>query len=232
MMRRQYLGDEKDAFKWDYHNFLIRELGYSSLSILLMLTKDNDKKPNDGKSKPRGFKCADERIYSLCDELKKSKKEDWKFLELIKEMPARMNENYTVRFHAAKTIFNYSARNDYFDSFEGSQQDELIFVDPNTGFEPGTATCDHVKYADINKLFSKISEDSIISVFQYLPRKKIADVYKNIRKQISCNCYVNGLYWSGKLMFVVIGKNKKRIEQVRTINECYKSQRPVELINL
>ena len=223
------------------NNFLIRELGYSSLSILLMLTEDDSENKGHGTTAPRGFKCADERIYSLCDELKKSKKEDWKFLELIKEcLPARMNENYTVRFHAAKTIFNYSARNDYFDSFDGSQQNELVFVDPNTGFKPRTAkmtNCNYVQYADINKLLSKIGEDSIISILQFKQGWNISfdKTYNNIQKNIFCDSYIAGLYWPNKLkfdqlMFVAIGKNKKRIEQVRTINECYKSQRPVELI--
>jgi hypothetical protein len=49
-MKRQYLGDSKDCFKWDYHDYLMSALGYKILNILLMMTPDD--KSNDGKTKP------------------------------------------------------------------------------------------------------------------------------------------------------------------------------------
>jgi len=41
-MKLQYLGDSKDSFKWDYHDFLARGLGYSKFTIALMMTPDDD----------------------------------------------------------------------------------------------------------------------------------------------------------------------------------------------
>ncbi len=34
-MKRRYLGDAKDAFKWDYHDHLMRALGYAELEVVL-----------------------------------------------------------------------------------------------------------------------------------------------------------------------------------------------------
>ena len=49
-MKLQYLGDSKDSFKWDYHDFLVAELGYPLLNIALMMTPDDA--GNDGQSHP------------------------------------------------------------------------------------------------------------------------------------------------------------------------------------
>jgi hypothetical protein len=37
-MKRQYLGDSKDSFKWDYLHFFVEKLGYSQLKIAWMMT--------------------------------------------------------------------------------------------------------------------------------------------------------------------------------------------------
>ena len=39
-MKRQYLGDSKDSFKWDYHHFLVEALGYTDLKIAWMMTHE------------------------------------------------------------------------------------------------------------------------------------------------------------------------------------------------
>jgi len=41
-MKKQYLGDSKDSFKWDYHDFLAGELNYPVLNIMLMMTPDDE----------------------------------------------------------------------------------------------------------------------------------------------------------------------------------------------
>lgn len=35
-MKRQYLGDAKDAFKWDYHDYLVSELNCPALVFALI----------------------------------------------------------------------------------------------------------------------------------------------------------------------------------------------------
>ncbi len=67
-MKLQYLGDSKDSFKWDYHDFLVSELEYPLLNIALMMTPDNN--GNDGKTKSSLFP-AKEEIEEFCQYLKK-----------------------------------------------------------------------------------------------------------------------------------------------------------------
>ena len=41
-MKRQYLGDSRDSFKWDYHRHLVPALGARELQIVWMMA------PGDG----------------------------------------------------------------------------------------------------------------------------------------------------------------------------------------
>ena len=59
-MKLQYLGDSKDSFKWDYHDFLVSELEYPLLNIALMMTLDDG--GNDGKTHPSLSPARDEII--------------------------------------------------------------------------------------------------------------------------------------------------------------------------
>ena len=52
-MKLQYLGDSKDSFKWDYHDYLTNVICYNTLNILLMMTPDD--KTGEGKTKPDWF---------------------------------------------------------------------------------------------------------------------------------------------------------------------------------
>lgn len=66
-MKLQYLGDSKDSFKWDYHDYLIRELGYPVLVIGLMLTPDDD--TNHGQSDPSQYPAQTKCFKSLVHRL-------------------------------------------------------------------------------------------------------------------------------------------------------------------
>ena len=37
-MKLQYLGDSKDSFKWDYHDYLATSLKFSTLKVIFMMT--------------------------------------------------------------------------------------------------------------------------------------------------------------------------------------------------
>ncbi len=39
-MKRQYLGDSRDSFKWDYHHHLVPALGAKELQIVWIMTPD------------------------------------------------------------------------------------------------------------------------------------------------------------------------------------------------
>lgn len=234
-MRRQYLGDEKDAFKWDYHHYLARKLGVDVFRVMFMLTGNDDERPWEGRSDPRNFKGADERIYSLCEALKFSKTEDWMFLDVLRELPGE-DGGYRVQVDrdAERGFCADENRERYFGAFASGGGDELIFIDPNTGFEPvAGATCDHVRYDEIEHIASQASPNSLVSVFQGFAYRSFAKHYESIKKKLPF--YSAALYWNGAgkggLMFVVVSRSAKRIAEAAEWNGCYEFSRPVVLLS-
>ena len=72
-MKRQYLGDSKDSFKWHYHDFLAREMGFPLLNIVFMRTDDDES--NDGRSHPALFP-AGSKIIDFCEDLREKRSFD------------------------------------------------------------------------------------------------------------------------------------------------------------
>lgn len=226
-MKRQYLGDEKDAFKWDYHNFLAKELGVNVMRVLFMLTGNDSQNPNHGGSPAENFKGGDDGICDLCRELKARKDAGSSFYDLINGIPARMDGRYAVCIHDRDDSFGDSTREEYFASFAGGGKNELVFVDPNIGFEPKTkpATCGHVCYSDVKALLCKMECDSVISVYQsWKHRENFCETFRGICQNMGGKTPMAGIHWSNKLMFVALCKSDKIIEKVARINEDYKNK--------
>jgi len=90
-MKRQYLGDSKDSFKWDYLDYLTTGLDYPLLNVVLMLTPDDNSK--QGKTKPELFPSR-EQVIDFCRVLKKQKD-----FQLIKKLPKSTGSKYRVELH-------------------------------------------------------------------------------------------------------------------------------------
>ena len=225
-MRRQYLGDKKDVFKWDYLNFLIGKLGFSALRILLMLTEDEHKK--HVASKPREFLGACEKIYALCEKLAEAKTDTWRFLELIKNLPGESG-GYVVDFCGReKQYFSCSERGRYFRGLKVGEK-ELVFVDPNTGFKPMSGgSCNHVYYEDVDKLLDLIPQSSLICVFQDAKQgqrtgefpSRFCDINAKLKKRVP-DVFAAAVCWDVKTMLIVLGKCQSTIACVRSINRAY-----------
>ncbi len=85
-MKLQYLGDSKDSFKWDYHDFLVSELKYPLLNIALMMTPDDGS--NDGKTRPSLFPAREE-IISFCQFLRENRS-----IDSIRNLPLITGASY------------------------------------------------------------------------------------------------------------------------------------------
>lgn len=243
-MKLQYLGNAKDSFKWDYHDYLVTELGYDLLNIVLMMTLDDG--GNDGKLNSSQFPARRE-IIDFCEELKK-----YRQIDLIKKLPKKTKKLYRVELHKgtiyisqnnanAKLLFDsvdenfntpestkkFISRDEYFSGFK-NDFDQLILIDPDSGFEPKTFNKKHVRYKDISLILNQISKNSVISVFQNLRMKKFVDDYACITKRIESG-YSCAIYWHS-LMFVVISPSEAVIKKVTLANAKYAQSNPVKTI--
>ncbi|MCH7556752.1 MAG: hypothetical protein IIB56_04755, partial [Planctomycetes bacterium] len=97
-MKKQYLGDSKDSFKWDYHDYLVSQLGFPIFNIALMMTPDD--RSNDGQSHPSLFPARKE-IVEFCHDLRRSRS-----IEAIKALPEKTGESYEVFLHKGGVHLN------------------------------------------------------------------------------------------------------------------------------
>jgi hypothetical protein len=219
-MKRQYLGDSKDSFKWDYHDHLLKALGYERFQIVLMMTEDDSK--TDGRTRPELFP-AHKEILCFCDELRKTRD-----LKVLEDLPAATQASYKVDLHKPDSCLNQDNRGSYFaDITRGS--DQLVFIDPDNGFEPEKGCSEkHISYREVDDILKGLSTGSVVTVFQHHRRKNFAEDFKRIRERL-LHGHSTAIYWH-TLMFVSISLSPDAIEKVRTANREYQHTRPVEVI--
>jgi hypothetical protein len=223
-MKLQYLGDSKDSFKWDYHDYLTSNLGYSYLNILLMMTPDDQS--NDGKTSPSGFP-ARAKIIDFCEALKGHRN-----LDLITELPIRTGSKYIVKLHKPNIYITNKNRTSYFSDI-AIENKQVVFLDPDNGFQPNKKFNEkHVLYSEVDSLLKQISSGSVISVFQHFRRVPFVKDFESIKRCLSefSICYTTAICWH-YLMFVCLSKSKETIEKVLRINENYAKTYPITIVN-
>jgi hypothetical protein len=219
-MKKQYLGDSKDSFKWDYHDFLAKELNFPVLNIILMMTPDDES--NDGKTCPTLFPARKE-ILDFCNDLRRGRS-----IDLINSLHIRTNSNYTVNLHNNDSQITNKNRTKYFSGLS-NKEDQLLFLDPDIGFEPEKSFSDkHILYSDLLYILEQISESSVVSVFQHNRHEAFIKTFLQIKEHLK-NCHATAIHW-GSLMFVAISKSEGIIQIVSDANEKYSKVNPVEVI--
>jgi hypothetical protein len=219
-MKSQYLGDSKDSFKWDYHDFLVNELTHPILNVVLMMTPDDQS--NEGKSHPTLFPARKE-VIEFCEMLKAERD-----INTIKKLPVKTNSSYKLNLHNYSLNFTNKNRSKYFTGFS-QEHNQTILIDPDNGFEPEkTFNEKHIQYSDIVNILEQVSENSVISVFQHHRRKSFVDDFSRIKERLVSG-YTTAIYWYA-LMFVAISKSKTAIVGVGNANIKYAKCNPVQVI--
>ena len=219
-MKQQYLGDAKDSFKWDYHDYLTSALRYPVLNIMLMLTPDDDSR--DGETRPELFP-ARQPVIEFCCDLRKQRD-----VQLIQRLPITTGAAYRIKLHKGEAYLTNNNRAEYFSDLT-TENSQVLFLDPDNGFEPEKSSNEkHVLYSDIHAILEQVSEEAVISVFQHFRRIPFGKDFARIRERLT-NGYATAIYWHS-LMFVIIGRTKETIKEVMAINHQYSQVYPVKIL--
>lgn len=219
-MKRQYLGDSKDSFKWDYHHFLVEELGYNQFKIAWMMTLD-DNGP-DGKTSPELFP-AEPEVLAFCNRLRSCREPS-----LLTELPATTRAGYSITFHEQDHYLGVENRNSYFSALE-LKPTQVLFLDPDNGFEPERSFSEkHVRYPEVEAILRKAPPNSVVTVFQHHRRKKFPEDFFRISERLQVG-YATAIYWHS-LMFVSMSSSIETILRVTEINREYAKVRPVKVL--
>ena len=219
-MKLQYLGDSKDSFKWDYHDYLVDAMGYELLNIVLMMT------PNDGRNHGQSRASlypARESVLKFCGALRESRD-----LSGIHQLPLTTCSKYSLALHSLSHLPGPESRLSYFDGFSDAV-DQVVLVDPDNGLEPQKSYSEkHLLYSELNHILTQLSQNSIISVFQHFRRKPFAKDFVEICDRIF-DGFVTAIYWHS-LMFVQLTRADTAFANLMVANRQYAKGRPVKLL--
>lgn len=218
-MKRQYLGDARDAFKWEYQDRLARQLSYHEFQIVPMLTLDDG--TNEGSIHSTQFPAASV-IHEFCSMLRESRS-----LDDLKKLPLVTQAGYQVRLHRPETTFLDSARDEYFSELN-AERDQLVFIDPDIGFEPRGRHDKHIAFADVENILNQVSRSSAVSVYQHKRRMEpFQRTFEYIRRRLrdtGCTAISNH-----SVMFVTFSRSRAVIERIRAINAAYATDRKLNV---
>jgi hypothetical protein len=214
-LKCQYLGDARDAFKWEYQDHLTRQLGYSLLQIIPMLTADDG--TNEGMTHPARYPAANV-FHDFCLRLRMSRS-----LIDLRELPSLTGADYQVELHRPDETFLEGERESYFSDLGGGS-DQVVFVDPDIGFEPKGRYEKHVAFADVEKILDQISHESVVSVYQHQRQgESYCDTIAGIRRRLpGVHC---AAIYGHHVMFVAISRSRSCIESVSEANVSYATAR-------
>ena len=219
-MKLQYLGDAKDSFKWDYHDYLVDSLGYRSLNLVLMMTPDDG--GSHGSSNASLYP-ARENVIQFCQALSRSRD-----LSRLRNLPIATSANYSVDVHSDDYLQSVEKRHEYFNGF-CSEIDQVVLVDPDNGLEPQKSFSEkHLLYSELNQVLMQVTEESVVSVFQHFRRKPFEKDFLEISKRILSG-YSTAVYWHS-LMFVLVTRSFDVHNRLVSVNEAYASEQPVNVI--
>ena len=220
-MKLQYLGDAKDAFKWDYLSFLAENVGARSLHYISMLAPEEEKK--HGNASPRSFPALNNETTKTCVCWQQMRRTNEK--KMIDDFYKGLRR--LLKHHGRDFLHVHKLIGGIVDTADIAQaKGQIVFVDPDTGFAPETAGKEHVRYADIETIWRSFGNDTIVVVFQNAKRLKggFGTHYKEIRKKLDSkrsDSHSTALSWN-QVMFVALAKSSARIERVREIHADYK----------
>jgi len=208
-MKLQYLGDARDAFKWDLLHWICTESSnqFDQLVFLPMLTPD-DKNSNDGKIHHSRFECR-EFIRPFIESLKQEPRS----LEHINELGTAENgqpQFKVTTFTPTKCISLGKQRKAYWhDFFPENFKNTVLFFDPDNGFETKTRKATKwIRHAELKSFLSNLPETSVIVVYQHRPRRTWNDLFAELTENLGYAHTAVATYESD-LAFVAMTNNEE-----------------------
>lgn len=231
-MKLQYLGDARDAFKWDVLYWLCNhsDESFNGLLFIPLLTPDDSSR--DGRTHPKTFPTRNPQIPE--------------FLDMLVEIPrdlSRLNRlgllessrEFSVEIHPVggdphTAIGRGDERGQYWQGLSIEKyRNYVIFLDPDNGIQTKTqAGTKWVRYNEIKDLLDCLPDDSLVLVYQHRPRslsweKALPDVQQRLVKfaghDSQADCFL--AIYTGQVALVALAKNLEVRGRVRKLWKEY-----------
>lgn len=220
-MKLQYLGDYRDAFKWDLLHWLCSTADSETTSLLFvpLLTPD-DPNPRDGQIPHHRFMARPE-VQQFVASLKNTSRGLGSITDLGSLEPTKQ---FSVSIHAPDRYVEPGRRRpDYWWGIDHPSK-SVVFLDPDNGFE--TKTCKGtkwVRHSEVKSLLEKLPQSSAVVVYQHRPHLKWENVLGDISRNLHYAGHASATYDSS-LAFIIIGNSGPAVRRLSQAAKCYANQ--------
>jgi hypothetical protein len=226
-MKLQYLGDSRDAFKWDFLHWICTRSSphFEELAVVPMLTPDIEKS-NDGKTPHQRFACRD-FIRSFVVSLKREPR-SLKRIEALGNAQSNTPSFRVSLFAPSDFIGSGNQRRQYWATFEPEKySNAVVFFDPDNGFETKTQRGEKwIHHLEMKLFLSRLPNTSVAVVYQHRPHRKWADVFAGLKNSLS---YAHTVIVAreGNLAFVAMAGNASAGRRAFDAFTNYADEHPV-----
>jgi hypothetical protein len=230
-MKLQYLGDARDAFKWDLlHWICTRSLPSFSTMVFVPLLTPDVKESNEGLTPHHWFECRDFiRTFVV------SLKAEPRSLERIAALGSAETLNrFQVSVFAPETFVGAGGkRSEYWIQFDASKlENSVVFFDPDNGYETETRDGEKwIRHSELRSFFSQLPETSVAVVYQHRPRRTWPDLFADLTKKLTYAHTAIAAY-EANLAFVAMAGNATVGRRVATAMEEYAETKNHRKINI
>lgn len=245
-MKRQYLGDERDLFKYDLIRQISKQISHlQRVTFIPMLTPNEVKATLKGHGKKRTFESTGEQQKPGSDNieliavLKEYKEIDWDerdFAKLwdyfrseyIDIFPYKDKLNEQDEYFSRRKSEYINGIHKYFNEIpQEVLENSLIFVDPDIGLEVKYPKEKHLLYCEVKHLYDHMNENSMLMVYQHFPQGRKANTNRMPNKRREELKLITGdlplCISNNEIAFLVLMKNQERKSTLARTLEEYKN---------
>ena len=219
-MKLQYLGDARDAFKWDLLHWLCTRSSppFSKLVFIPLLTPDV--KGSTERLTPHHWFDTQDFIRPFLASLNIEPRSLERISALGSVQPQK--EFQVCVFAPDKFIASGPRRFEYWSNFDASKLDNsVVFFDPDKGYETKTQNGpEWIRHSELADLFSSLPKNSVAVVYQHRPRRTWHDLFVDLTQNFAYVHTVLAAY-DPNLAFVAMAKNAVAGKRISTAFKEY-----------
>ena len=228
-MKLQYLGDARDAFKWDILHWICTTSTLTNLIFVPLLTDDREGS-GEGLIPHHRFKCKD-FIRPFLDSLKEEPR-SLKRISLLGTIDPEKQFQVSV-VAPERVIGSGTKRRDYWSDFDVSTLEKsVVFFDPDNGYETKTRYLKKkptgskwIGHDELRNLFAQLPQTSIAVVYQHKPHRKWSDLFGDLTENLA---YVHTavVTHESDLAFVAMAGNAVTGKEITAAMQEYADRNP------
>jgi hypothetical protein len=219
-VKLQYLGDSRDAFKWDLLHWLCTraEPAFARLLFVPLLTPD-DAVLRDGRTPHAWFPCRP-LIRPFVAGLAAAPRS----LQRVAALGG-LEDGHALEVTVAQAdafVEEGARRASYWDWCHPERYaDTLVFLDPDNGFETRTQRGPKwVRHAEVKWLLERLPETSAVAVYQHRPRRRWEELFADLAARLDYAPNMQAVY-EANLAFLLLSLASDTTARLRRAATTY-----------